>query len=109
MPYTLEKNKGISLIECMVAIFIVAMFTLFIFSFFISQTKYYNREEQITEMQRDLRGGLMMMVRDIREAGYDPTRMANAGFIDSDTNIASIGFTKDTENGGDGAKDGDCF
>ncbi|MGA1825046.1 MAG: PilW family protein [bacterium] len=105
MTYTSEKNRGITLVECVIVLFIVGLITLFICTFFITQTKHYNREEQITKMQQDLRTGLMIMVKDIREAGYDPTGMANAGFVDSDTNMTSIGFTKDTDNGGDGACD----
>ena len=71
MTYTSEKNRGITLVECVIVLFIVGMITLFICTFFITQTKHYNREEQITKMQQDLRTGLMMMVKDIREAGFE--------------------------------------
>jgi len=57
-------------------------------------------------MQQNLRAGLDMMMREIRMAGFDPTKKAGAGIITATP--GHIGFTQDiTGDPGTGDSDGD--
>ena len=52
-------------------------------------------------VQQKTRIGIDLMARDIRLAGLDPLGSANAGFISSGTNTASIQFSADHNYDGD--------
>ncbi len=68
-----------------------------------AQQKAYSLQEQILEMQEGLRIASILMNREIRMAGYDPTGTANAGIVFADTD--RIEFTRDLS--GDGSFDED--
>ena len=98
MFYEGKENSGFSLIELLVALCITSIVIISIYNLFTSQNKSFVVQEQITGMQQDLRAALLMMVKEIRMAGYDPLRRADAGFIDANSN--SIGFTFDLNSDG---------
>jgi len=85
----LSNEKGFTLIELMVAVVIALIVmggTYYAFQF---QHRAYITEEKITEMQQNLRAAMLMLERDIRWAGFDPTMNANVGF----TAAGATGFT----------------
>jgi len=43
---------------------------------FIGQTRYYNAQEHVNEMQQNARAAIDLMVREIKLAGYDPAGTA---------------------------------
>ena len=63
-------NKGFTLIELLIAMAITGIVAGAIFTAFQSQQKSYLIQDQITEMQQNLRAAMDIMVRDIRMAGY---------------------------------------
>ncbi|MBF0379270.1 MAG: PilW family protein [Desulfamplus sp.] len=69
----LNYNKGFTLIELMVSLVISFIVTFAIYEAFTSQNKSYIIQEGIVEMQQTLRGTLLIIERDIRSAGYDPS------------------------------------
>ena len=46
---------------------------------FITQTKFYNAQEQINEMQQNARAAMDLMAREIKLAGYKPSGTAIVG------------------------------
>jgi type IV pilus assembly protein PilW len=78
-------RQGFSLIEVLVAMACSSIVIAALYQMFYSQQKSYLQQDDIAEMQQNLRAGLYLMTKDIRSAGFDPTRLANAGFV---TNFA---------------------
>jgi type IV pilus assembly protein PilW len=113
MKYYKTQN-GFSLIEIMIAMAISSIVITSMYEIFYSQQRSYTNQDQVAEMQQNLRAGLYLMTKDIRSAGFDPTRSGNFGFVtdfaapdnifDPDINYAVdknvIAFTID--NNGDG-------
>jgi len=99
-------GRGVSLIELLIAMVIGIVVLGAMYGVFISQNKTFGNQEQIVEMQQNARAAMDMMVREIRMAGYNPTRNAAAGIVNATLN--SITFTLDiTDNAGTGPPDGD--
>jgi prepilin-type N-terminal cleavage/methylation domain-containing protein len=64
------NKKGVTLIELLVVLVISAIVIGSIYKVFIAQTKAYTVQDQVAEVQQDVRGAMEIMVRDIRMAGY---------------------------------------
>ena len=80
--YVKSSRKGFTLIELLIAMAITGIVAGAIFTAFQSQQKSYLVQDQVTEMQQNLRAAMDIMVREIRMAGYDPTDNQNFGIID---------------------------
>lgn len=105
-----QNNSGFTLIELMLAMLISLLILGTMFVVNRSQSESYRVQEEIAQMQQNIRAGLGTLQHDIRKAGYDPTRSANTGFVnghftgtnDGDT-VTIISFTADLD--GDGTID----
>jgi len=65
-----SDRKGFTLVELLIAMAISGIVAGAIYTAFQSQQKSYLIQEQVTEMQQNLRAGMDLMVREIRMAGY---------------------------------------
>jgi type IV pilus assembly protein PilW len=65
-----SKSKGFTLIELLIAMAISGIVAGAIFTAFKSQQKSYLIQDQVAEMQQNLRASMDIMARDIRMAGY---------------------------------------
>ncbi|MCK4425427.1 MAG: PilW family protein [Deltaproteobacteria bacterium] len=65
-----SNSKGITLIELVVAMFIVGIVSIAIFTAFKSQQRSYLIQDQVAEMQQNLRAAMLMTSRDVRMAGF---------------------------------------
>jgi type IV pilus assembly protein PilW len=100
------SNHGFTMIELLVAMAMTSVVATGVYSVFFSQQKSYMTQDQVAFMQQNLRGGMDLMEREIRMAGFDPTGTAKAGIVTAQAN--SIRITKDTtDNAGTGDPDGD--
>ena len=93
MEEKIIQNRGFSLVELLIALFISSIMATVIFNLFIAQNKSFSIQDQVTEMQQNIRASLNMMVKEIRMAGYDPTGQAGAGIVMA--NPDRIAFTLD--------------
>lgn len=101
-----SNRKGFTLIELLVAMAISGIVAGAIFTAFQSQQKSYFVQDQVAEMQQNLRAAMDIVVREVRMAGFDPTNMANAGIITA--TASRLNFSMDiTDNTGNGSSDGD--
>ena len=98
-----SKESGFTLVEIMIAMLISGIVMTSIYSAFQSQQNTYIAQEQVAEMQQNIRAGLNIMMKEIRMAGYDPTENAGATITAASNN--SISFTMDSN--GDGDTSGD--
>jgi prepilin-type N-terminal cleavage/methylation domain-containing protein len=66
----MKKNSGLTLIELLIALVMSAIIIAALYQTFIGQQKTYTVQEQVVDMQQNLRAGLNKMVREIRMAGF---------------------------------------
>ena len=65
------NNKGLSLVEMLVALVISSIIVGGSYGLFVSQNRIYSRQEQVIEVQQSLRLAMNIMVRDLQMVGYD--------------------------------------
>lgn len=88
MAYALKNNEeGFTLIEIVIGLAISLILMGVAVSIFNVQRKSYSTQEQITEMQQNVRAAMDMIIREIRMAGYDPTE---SGFVGIGTNTTTL-------------------
>ena len=106
-----NSDGGFTLVEVLIAMLLSGIVLTSIYSAFQSQQNSYLAQEQVSEMQQNVRIGLDILARDIRLAGYNPDGGAGSGFVDGIffggeqvfTNATQIAFTADLD--GDGTID----
>jgi prepilin-type N-terminal cleavage/methylation domain-containing protein len=84
-------NRGFTLVELMIALFIGGIVMASVVTSFQSQQKTYLAQDQVVEMRQNARVAMDMLVRDIRMAGHDPHRLG-AGITDAADTV--IQFTR---------------
>jgi len=91
-------QKGVTLIELMVAMAIAGIVAAAMFAFQQAQTRSYVTQEVVTNMQQNARAAMHFMTSEIRMAGCDPTGNANARILkaSSDHLEFSMDFSSDT-------------
>jgi prepilin-type N-terminal cleavage/methylation domain-containing protein len=75
MKSPLRQNKGITLIELLVALVIAGILMAAIYRTFMSQQKTYVIQEQVVDMQQNVRALINRMMREIRIAGFGNVSM----------------------------------
>ncbi|MBN1832510.1 MAG: prepilin-type N-terminal cleavage/methylation domain-containing protein [Deltaproteobacteria bacterium] len=88
-----HARDGYTLLEILVATAITGVVMGSIYTSFYSQDKSYVTQSEVITMQQNLRGGMSLMMKEIRMAGCDPTGKANAGIVRVSPNLVS--FTLD--------------
>ena len=89
----MRSEKGFTLVEIMVTLAIMAVVMAGVYLTFYSQQKSYTVQEQVAEMQQNLRGAMYLMSKEIKMAGCNPTGQAQAGIVTAAAD--SINFTMD--------------
>jgi prepilin-type N-terminal cleavage/methylation domain-containing protein len=81
----LETDKGVTLIELMIALVISSILIAALYRVFISQQKTYTVQEQVTDMQQNARVGINRMMSEIRMAGFGNVSMVLPVTLNSKT------------------------
>jgi type IV pilus assembly protein PilW len=101
-----HDNQGFTLVELMITMAIAGMIMAAVYSAYLAQQRTSTAQRQVVEMQQNIRAALNVMMQEIRMAGYDPTKDANAAILTA--GAGRMGFTQDiTNNAGTGDSDGD--
>ena len=93
------NNKGFTLAELLVGLFVSGIVMTTILSAYYTQNKSYAVQDQLAAMVQNLRAAMDIMIRETRMAGYDPTGSTDAGIVVADQ--ASLTITEDMD--GDGS------
>jgi prepilin-type N-terminal cleavage/methylation domain-containing protein len=93
----MRESDGFTLVEFLVAMVISLIVMSSIYSVYRSQQKSYVAQEQVAVMHQNLRAGMTMITKDIRTAGYDPTRSLGTGIILADSD--QLQFSRIVESG----------
>ncbi|MBN1833557.1 MAG: prepilin-type N-terminal cleavage/methylation domain-containing protein [Deltaproteobacteria bacterium] len=91
----MRKDEGFTMVELLVAVFVAGIVMAGVYSAYHSQQKAYMAQEQLAELQQNLRSAMFYMAREIRMAGCNPRGSADdAGFqvIGAD----NVSFSMDT-------------
>jgi prepilin-type N-terminal cleavage/methylation domain-containing protein len=79
-----SNEKGMTLIELLVGLVISAIIVAGVYRVFVAQTRAYTVQEQVVEVQQNIRAAMELMLRDIRMAGYksniNPVTLATSIF-----------------------------
>jgi type IV pilus assembly protein PilW len=90
MSYSPENNEqGFTVVELVVGLAISLVLLGIAVKIFLVQQRSYNVQEQLAEMQQNIRSTMDMIVRETKMAGYDPlnTAIPVSGIIYSPTQL----------------------
>jgi prepilin-type N-terminal cleavage/methylation domain-containing protein len=82
-----RKPKGLTLIELLVALALSSILIAALYRVFISQHKIYGIQDQVADMQQNVRIAVGQMTREIRMAGYGGNILAIFGNINGFTDL----------------------
>src|SRR4030042_3609511 len=74
-------EEGVTLIELLVSIVICGIIVAAIYRLFVSQTRAYAVQDQVSEVQQNVRNAMEIIVRDIRMTGFDDDPLDIGGFL----------------------------
>jgi type IV pilus assembly protein PilW len=70
----MRNQKGFTIVEILVALAIGGIVLAAAYSMYMSQQRSYQITEQVIALQQNLRSAMYFIERDLRMAGYNPTR-----------------------------------
>src|SRR5918998_6880846 len=82
-----RKIVGFTLVELMISMGIGMVILAAVTTTFMSQTRIYNAQEQINEMQQNARGAIDIIAREVKMAGYNPNEVGFLGITYSTTQL----------------------
>lgn len=100
-----RKNMGFTLIELLVAMAVVSIVMAAVVSAYQLQVRGKNTQDALTDMNQTARSALEIMTYEIRTAGCDPNRTADAGIVTADA--SQLDITMDIGDGASFEPDGD--
>jgi type IV pilus assembly protein PilW len=68
------NKKGLTLIELLVGLVICAMVVAGIYRLFVAQSRAYTVQDQVVEVQQNIRTAMEVLLRDLRMTGFDDDR-----------------------------------
>lgn len=93
------SRSGFTLVELMIALVVSSLIVAAIYSAYLYNQRIQTAQDQVAEMQQNLRAAMNLMVQEIRMAGFDPSEDAGA-----EITVATQGelsFTADLDEDGD--------
>ena len=95
------NNTGFTLVELLVAIAIFGIASAAIYATYQHQQDSYLAQEQVADLQQNLRAAMFSVTQDLKMAGYDPSERADATH-DSNTiaRVAELRFAYDANEDG---------
>src|SRR4030042_3908442 len=83
----LKRKNGVTLIELLIALVLSSILIAALYRVVISQHKTYGIQDQVADMQQNVRIAIGQMTREIRMAGYGGNILAVFGNTNGFTNI----------------------
>lgn len=104
------QNSGYTLIEILMTMAISMMLMSGVFMTLSGQRRSYFSSDQVAQMQQNYRAAMVILTSEIREAGCNPTRKAQAGIVHASKSRFHFtrdicGHVMDKKNRADGSTD----
>jgi type IV pilus assembly protein PilW len=90
------NEKGLTLVELLVAVVLTILAAAGIYRGYVSIVSSNEVQEQLIELQQSLRVAMQTMVKEMRLAGYDPTRKSGASILNTSSAV-NFDFTMDMD------------
>ncbi len=111
MKKSVMNDIGFTLVELMITLAVFGIVMTGVYSAYQAQIRSHFTQQQIMDMQQNLRAALYLMEREIRMAGLNPTDAAGIGINVADAHTLSFsmdytgGLNDGIDNDGDGIVD----
>ncbi len=89
----MRSKSGFTLLEILVAMAVFGIVIGAVYSAYYTQQRSYEVQKEISFMEQNLRAAILLMEREIRMAGCDPTEQAGAGITTA--GATTMAFTMD--------------
>jgi len=100
MGADMRGEKGFTLAEMLVAMVVAGLVMTATYATYMTQTRAYKTNEEVTALQQNLRAAMYFLERDLRMAGYNPTVSRTVRFGFTTVDATTVTFTTDlNENG----------
>lgn len=76
-----HRQAGFTLTELLIGLALGSVMMAAVFGFYVNEQRHVAMREQVAAMQQSGRIGMAMLAREIRMAGYNPTRLGNTGIV----------------------------
>lgn len=88
-PRRFNTQRGVSLLELLVVLLMSGLLGGILYQTFLAQQHTYQTQEQVVDMQQNLRGAIDRMTREIRMAGYRKDILESLGSVHGFTQVIS--------------------
>ena len=85
-----NNDDGFTLVDLLISIAVMGVIVGSLFSFLITQHKYFSLQEEISEMTQNTRASMDMIASEIAMAGYNPS---GSDFSEFHTVLHSFRYT----------------
>jgi len=93
----LLNRKGVTLIELVVGLIISGIVVAGVYRVFVAQSKAYTVQDQVVEVQQNIRSAMEILLRDLKMAGYDDDSLNSKISIDNPISPADHSITTNYE------------
>ncbi len=83
----ITESRGFTLVELMITMVISGIIVAAIYAAYILQQRTYTAQDQVAEMQQNIRAAMMIVNKEVRMAGYDHGNGTN----DASCNVGATG------------------
>jgi type IV pilus assembly protein PilW len=95
-----SEHSGFTLVEMLIVLMISSLIMAALFTAYITQQRSQTAQDQIVEMQQNLRSGFNFLQREMRMAGFDPQGGSGAGITTATD--STFEFSQDINDNGAG-------
>lgn len=92
----LANNKGVSMMEVLIALFLTGIITAAIFQVYINQHKNWSIQSEVTDMQQNARAAIDELTRQLRMAGHQlPLGLKSIEAYNTNPDTITINYSAD--------------
>jgi len=96
-------EAGFTMLELIIYLGLSTAVLAFMTMVFTGQSASYNEQDEIVDIQQDLRSALQLMSSELHYAGYNPTGTLNTGFTVASASTLTFSFQDFDDIDGDGS------